>query len=338
MPEIEFSWVTAVAGIEVPVYMGSAYQTLVSTYDRSEVRLLKCTARGQDTYLPMLVRDLGNGQKEAYSAYGYGGLLGEVSLSGEDVECLRRFLSEASILAFFVRHSPFLANQKQWSDRLVELNRRTYAAELRRSDNFDSYLKAIPQKLRWSVNYARRAGLQVTFQALSECPPQRIQSFYRLYSGLMQQKQTSGYYLFSEAFFLEHARSLGEHCELAEIFDPWSGELIAGAFFLLDASGWAHYHLSAATQGAMKQQGMEHLMASALQRYGNMNYRAMHLGGGHALDESDGLSRFKAKFADRKLDFSCTKLICNEAGYQAERARLPLKQPNFFLISDARGY
>jgi Acetyltransferase (GNAT) domain len=337
MAAIEFAWITAETEVEKHVYMGHAYQALLGTHDGSEARLLKCMAHGQSTYLPMLVRDLGCGQKEAYSAYGYGGLLGELHLSDTDVEALRCFLSGESILAFFVRHSPFLGNQRQWPDSLVEFNRRTYVAELRRSDHFDAYLKTVPQKLRWSVNYARRAGLQVSFQPLSQCPPERIQSFYWLYVGLMRQKQTSGYYLFSEAFFLEHARWLGEHCELAEIIAPGSGELIAGAFFLLDASGRAHYHLSAATLGAMKLQGMELLMTSALQRYGNMGYRALHLGGGHALDESDGLSRFKAKFADQKLDFSCTKLICDEAGYQAERARLPLKHPNFFLISDARG-
>lgn len=337
MSEIGFTWVSAASGVEIPAYMGKPYQTLLATHDGSEACLLRCTARGQSAYLPMLVRGLGNGQKEAYSAYGYGGLLGEISLSDTDVESLRRFLSNESILAFFVRHSPFLANQKQWPDSLVELNRRTYTTALGTSDSFDSYLKAIPQKLRWSVNYARRAGLQLAFRSLSECEPERIRAFYRLYAGLMQQKQTSGYYLFSEELFLEHARLLGAQCELAEIVNPENGSLIAGAFFLLDDIGWAHYHLSAATQGAMKLQGMELLMTSALQRYGNMGYRALHLGGGHALDESDGLSRFKAKFADRKLDFSCTKLICNEAGYQAERARLPLKHPNFFLISDARG-
>jgi serine/alanine adding enzyme len=338
MAAIEFAWIPAEAEVDRHVYMGRAYLTLLATHDGSEARLLKCTAHGQSAYLPMLVRDVGCGQKEAYSAYGYGGLLGELDLSDADVEALRGFLSEESILAFFVRHSPFLGNQRQWPDSLVELNRRTYAAELRRSDHFDAYLKTVPQKLRWSVNYARRAGLQVSFQPLSQCPPERIQSFYRLYVGLMQQKQTLGYYLFSEEFFLEHARLLGAQCELAEIVDPESGELIAGAFFLLDSSGWAHYHLSAATATAMKLQGMELLLASAIHRYGNMGLRALHLGGGHALDESDGLSRFKAKFADRKPDFSCTKLICNEAGYQAERARLPLKHPNFFLISDARGY
>lgn len=336
MSRMEFAWTSGVDGIAVPVYFGRAYQSLLADHDQTETRVLACTANGQTSHLPVLVRDLGNGQKEAYSAYGYGGLLGRHRLTDGDIKEMRHFLSDESVIAIFIRHSPFLANQQYWPQGLSELNRHTYAVTLQVSDNFDVYLKDIPQKLRWSVNYARRAGLQVTFSPLSKCMPDRIQAFYRLYAGLMQQKQTSGYYLFSEEFFHEHARSLGKHCELAEIVDPENGNLLAGAFFLLDESGWSHYHLSAATQSAMKLQGMELLIAAGLQRYGNMGYRALHLGGGHALDESDGLSRFKSKFSSERLDFCCTKLVCNEISYQRERARLPLKNPNLFLISDAR--
>lgn len=337
MSVIEFAWASTISGGKVPVYLGKPYQNLLANHDGSEARLIRCSTHGKNSYLPILVRELGGGLKEAYSAYGYGGILGEIFLSETDVDSLRRFLSEQFIIACFIRHSPFLANQHQWPSGITELNRHTYAVSLCKNENFDSYIKGIPQKIRWSVNYARRAGLQVTFCPLSECKPERIKAFYRLYAELMQQKKTSGYYLFSEDFFLEHVQFLGESGELAEIIDPENGELIAGAFFLLDETGWSHYHLSSATREAMKIQGMELLITSALQRYGNMGYRALHLGGGHSLDENDGLSRFKAKFADQKLEFSCTKLICDKVSYQTEYARMPLKNPNFFLISDARG-
>lgn len=337
MADVEFSWASEMAGVAAPVYMGHAYQSMLAENDRSKSRLLKCMTRGEAVYLPMLVKDLGDGCKEAYSAYGYGGLVGPLTLTDTDIEHMRHYLAAESILALFIRHSPFLTNQHRWPTSLTELNRYTYATTLQPSDSFDTYLKGIPQKLRWSVNYARRAGLQVTFRPLSECPTDRIRTFYQLYSGLMHQKQTSGYYLFSEDFFTEHGRALSAHCELAEILDEENGNLLAGAFFLLDETGWVHYHLSAATPSAMKLQGMELLIASALQRYGNSGYCNMHLGGGHALDESDGLSRFKSKFSTERLDFYCTKLVCDMGSYQCERAKIPLKNPTYFLISDARG-
>ncbi len=325
------------AGLVAPVYMETTYQTMLSTYDGSDARLLKCSTKGATGYLPILIRDLGNDCREAYSAYGYGGLLGDLKLSKLETDQLQCFLASESILAIFIRHSPFLSNHNQWPTSSTELNRYTYSTVLKPSENFDTYLASIPQKLRWSVNYARRAGLHVTFHSLADCSTDRISAFYQLYSELMHQKQTSAYYHFSEDFFIDHAHTLHAHCELAEVHDEENGNLLAAAFFLFDETGWVHYHLSAATPSAMKLQGMELLMASALQRYGNSDYHKMHLGGGHALDERDGLSRFKSKFSTERLDFFCTKLVCNAEAYRSERAKNPLKNPNFFLISDARG-
>lgn len=337
MSKIEFAWAVEVPSEVAPAYMGHPYQQMLAAHDGSEARILKCCARSETAYLPVLVRDLGVGQTEAYSAYGYGGLLGQLSMSEAHIEAMCRFLSGESILAIFIRHSPFLWNQRFWPESLIELNRHTYSVTLQPCETFDDYLRGIPQKMRWSVNFARRSGLSVSFRPLADCPGSRIQAFYYLYSGLMLQKQTSGYYLFSEQFFLDHANALGDQCELVEVVNQETGCLLAAAFFLLDDSGMVHYHLSAALPEAMKHQGMELLLASAIHRYGNRKYRALHLGGGHALDESDGLSRFKAKFSTERLDFFCTKLVCDTVGYQRERDRMPLKNTTMFLISDARG-
>jgi hypothetical protein len=337
MNSLKFTWVSEAAGVAAPVYMGHAYQSMLGKYDGSESRILKCMARGEASYLPMLVKELGNGRKEAYSAYGYGGLIGALTLSDKVVDHLRDHLASESILALFIRHSPFLANQNRWPIGSIEFNRFTYARRLHPSENFDAFLIEIRQKLRWSVNYARRAGLRISFHPLSECSADRIRSFYRVYSGVIQKKQTSDYYIFSEDLFLEHSRALTSRCELAEIIDGITGEQLAGVFFLIDDTGWVHYHLSAATPRAMKLQGMEFLMVSALQRYGNSGCTNMHLGGGHSSDESDGLSRFKLKFSTERLDYCCTKLICDKEVYQHERERVSLKNPSYFLISDARG-
>ncbi|MBT8568329.1 GNAT family N-acetyltransferase [Polynucleobacter paneuropaeus] len=337
MAELKFSWAQDIVGFTPSGYMGKEYQGLFASYDNAIPRLLLCDVGHKRAYLPILSKRLSENYCEAYSAYGYGGLLGDITMSDTDVNSLKTFMSAEGVSALFIRHSPFLNNQKQWPSNIVELNRQTYATSLQFNDSFEDYLKAIPQKLRWSVNYSRRAGLCVTFYSSTEFPKEHLRSFHELYSELMRQKKAFDYYLFSEDFFLEHAKLLGDNLEFAEIIDPKTGELMAGAFFLLDETGWIHYHLSAATQEAMKLQVMELLMTSALYRYGRSGFKALHLGGGHSLDEGDGLSRFKVKFSDQKLSFCCTKLICDELTYEVERARLPLRNPNLFLISDARG-
>lgn len=335
--EFVYEWVQpqALPG-DAPIYMNERYQSLLAAQDGSEARLLTCRAGNQVAWVPLLVREVGDGSREAYSAYGYGGIFGGLSLTDEAIDGLRAYLADVGIVALFLRHSPFLANQSALPDHLTRLNRITYAATLQGEGTFTDYLARVSQKLRWSANYALRAGLTVEFHRLKECSQENILAFYRQYATLMAAKGTSDYYRFSESFFLDHARRLGDDCELAKVTDS-EGQFLAGAFFLLDKSGWAHYHLSAASNESMKLQGMELLMLSALHRYGQRGLTALHLGGGHALDESDGLSRFKSKFADRKLEFHCSSVVCDVVSYARERERLPLVHPSLFLISDARG-
>lgn len=334
---VKYAWATPRSMPDAaPIYMRERYQSLFAAHDGCEAKLLACRAGDLRSWLPMLVRDMGGGVREAYSAYGYGGFFGDLTLEEADIDSLRRHLADEGIVALFLRHSPFLNNRRALPDSLSRLNRHTYAATLQAEESFSQLLARIPQKLRWSANFASRAGLKVHFHPLSDCPDEKILAFYREYVALMAAKDTSDYYHFSESFFLDHARRLGGDCELAEVVDG-SGQFLGGAFFLLDQAGWVHYHLSTARREAMRLQGMELLMLSAFHRYGGRGHRSLHLGGGHSLDETDGLSRFKAKFASVKLDFHCTSLICDERTYLHERARLPLAYPSFFLISDARG-
>ena len=87
----------------------------------------------------------------------------------------------------------------------------------------------------------------------------------------------------------------------------------------------------------MKKQGMEFLLSSAIFHYGKKGFHSMHLGGGHNINEKDGLSFFKMKFADNKLDFYCSKIVCNKKLYEEEVNSKYIKNKEFFLISKARG-
>ena len=335
--DVDFDWAPPDAvPANAPIYMDARYQSLIAEHDGSDARVLLCRAGERTAQLPLLVRDLGPRAREAYSAYGYGGFLGDPMLSADAIGGLRRHLADDGIVALFLRHSPFLANQAAMPGGLSRLNRLTYAADLQRDNSFAAFLARVPKKLRWSANFALRAGLRVVFHPLSDGADEKILAFYAQYRAVMEAKGTAGYHLFSEHFFLEHARRLGGDCQLAEVTND-RGDFLGGAFFLVDRSGWVHYHLSAAPRETMKLRAMELLILSALHRFGNAGYRALHLGGGHALDESDGLSRFKSKFASHKLEFHISTLVCDETSYQRERARLPLAHPGFFLVADARG-
>lgn len=318
----------------LPLYFDVRYQTIMATYGNSKLALLTAKVNDEVNLLPMLVKNLGDGICEAYSAYGYGGFIGNIKLSSQQVESLKCYLAETGIVSLFIRHSPFLNNKNLIPAESSELLKYTYTVDLTYHDTFTNYLKTIPRKQRSTARSALKKGINVEFYPLNCCAYKKLQLFYTIYRDLASNKGFSDFHKLSESFFLDHAKVLKSDCEFAEITDS-NGQVIGGALFLIDSTGWIHYHFSAVMRGQGREI-MEYLILRAIYKYGNQGYLAIHLGGGHKLDESDGLSIFKRKFATRTMEFYCSKLICNQATYERERSRLPLKHSSRFLISDAR--
>jgi|TARA_B110000879_G_scaffold169154_1_gene218999 hypothetical protein len=320
-------------------YFNDAYQDLFSRYDgatRGHVRIEK---EGKVFFLPFLRSKIGEDAYEIYSAYGYGGFWPKVDLNFDETIELLDALKFNKIICAFLRHSPFLANHSALLPEYIELNRYTYIRDLRADEDLLDFCAEANQKVRWSVKYALRNGLEVRFTPLCECSHAQIENFYNIYSALMLEKGDANYYLFSEEIFLQHSNGLsGELAELIMMDETGNEELYAASFFLTDnLESNVHYHLSASVHAAKKLQGMELLMAEAIVRYGAQGFAKLHLGGGHRLDEEDGLSRFKKKFSSGKIPFYCSKLISDSTRYLEERDRIPVVNKNYFLITDARG-
>ena len=321
------------------IYQQSSYQQLIAPRHQAELRWLKFSRNDAGIcYLPLQVRSIEFGIYEAFSSYGYGGFCGDlIRLSEADVDQLAGFLAQSGICSLFVRHSPFLANQDQWPSTHLEPNRVTYESSLPNQEEYEAYLRVLPQKLRWSVNHARKAGyiIEAVSKPLS-C--NALEEFYQLYLERMKENKSDPFYIFNLTFFRNHFSLLGGQCRLMLVREPIVGSIVAGAMFLLDpCNGMVHYHLSAASKEGMAAQVMEHLLVTAMFKFSQEGFQRMHLGGGHRLDESDGLSRFKRKFAQKSLEFKITKLICDATLYQALRKELVLTDSSLFLIGDARG-
>jgi hypothetical protein len=324
--------------ISSSIYAEPAYLEMFAEASGASLHVMEGNHEGYRFTLPLLVRTLEEGTAEAFSAYGYGGVTSDCSPSKPlDLDAIKSFLAREGIVGAFIRHSPFLDNQAWLPIAQREFNRTCYSRELRGGMDIETFAASVDQKLRWSINRARKAGLCVSFISSDRWNQADILSFQNIYSELMMAKGTDPSYLFSEAFFLGHNR-FGPRCELALVRPEDSGDILAAAFFLLDdKTGWVHYHLSASHRDRLKSQPMELLLAEASVHYGNRGFRQFHLGGGHAADGQDGLSRFKRKFSSVEIPFFISKWICNVEKYEKSRAHKPLRYPGLFLISDARG-
>lgn len=336
---LSFSWTTIPQLRGACIYQRQAYQALMAKKLGASVQYLQLSdVNGGVSYLPLLVRRVFARTSEAFSAHGYGGLFGDnVLLRQCDIKQLSLFLAEAGICCLFVRHAPFLANQRYWPESTLTLNRITHQVDLRLNASIQEYLQTLPQKLRASINHAIRS--QLRFEKTNSITLEAdLATFHSLYSERMRLLNAESFYRFDRSFFHEQSKQLANSCVLMTVRSEPLGEMVAGAVFLIDFEhSHVHYHLSAATVEGMRHQAMEFLLGMAIYEFGREGFKLMHLGGGHTLEETDGLSRFKYKFSNKRLGFYISKLICDPATYHGLREEIPLKHPSLFLLGDAIG-
>jgi hypothetical protein len=340
MPPVVLGFGWCHSGIqEGCIYQRPPYQALMASRCGAAQRVLRLASHdGSIARIPLLVRSLKGGGAEAFSAYGYGGLCGDpCCIADVDLHNLKMFLAKEGICCLFLRHAPFLGNHEFWPDSVLEVNRRTYEVCLSHGAGFDALLSSLPQKLRASVNRATRSGLTVEAADLFSWD-HRLEAFHRLYEARMCALDSEPFYRFDLPFLQSHRKLLGGACRLLVVRCAATDSVVAGALFLIDEEArHVHYYLSAANEYALRCQGMELLMIAAIHDFGMEGFSILHLGGGHRLDETDGLSRFKRKFASKRLEYCVSRIICDQGTYDYYRELLPLRYPSLFLIADARG-
>ncbi|MDN5343774.1 MAG: hypothetical protein PWP28_2655 [Oceanotoga sp.] len=318
--------------IKNSIYFDKNYNKIFAEYDESNFVVIKLIKNNKISFLPLLLHKIED-YYEAYSSYGYGGIVGDIDyLSEKDFEEIIEFCKSNKIIDIFIRNAPFLNNYKIIPDKFNFFNRITYTKVLNKCASFSDFKKDLNQKIRWSINYAIRNSLDVKIKKYDEINDYDLENFYNLYNKVMSFRQTSDYYYFSKYFFEKTFKTLKEKCDLFYI--EKSNKFIAASLFMLD-DDYVHYHFSALDRDYSKYQPMELLMSKAIYEYGNLGYKYLHLGGGLSLDASDGLSRFKRKLSDFESKFYISKIICDKDKYNYFRDHYDIRN-NLFLIKDAK--
>tara|TARA_Y100000739_G_C20585750_1_gene455176 strand:- start:591 stop:1595 length:1005 start_codon:yes stop_codon:yes gene_type:complete len=331
---MRFSLIEDLKDEEYCIYFSKSYQELFSRIYNSNFKFIKFDYLDKTIYLPLIFRKLKDNNYEAFSSYGYGGLIGEdIKLRDIDIINLRSFLSSQNVHSLFIRHSPFLQNHNFWPEELLEANRISYESSLSSFLDFNSFKKKLGQKIRASINHAEKNNYLPNY--VEKPLLKTLNDFYELYVSRMNELSASKFYYFDYKFFEDHFLNLAERCKLLTIQNSRS-KIVAGAIFLCDPkSKMVHYHLSASSKEAFRHQCNELLISYAIFFFGKSGYKKLHLGGGIKYDESDGLSRFKKKFSDSKKVFYITKLICNSDLYNQTRNSFQIDKSELFLIGDA---
>ncbi len=331
---MRFSLIDGLRDDEFCIFFSKSYQELFARIYNSDFKCIKIENSEKITYLPLIIRKLKDHNYEAFSSYGYGGLIGEkIKLSNKDIKSLKNFLCKKNIHSLFIRHSPFLENHNLWPDELIEANRITYETSLTFSSDYISFKKTLKQKIRSSINHTEKSNFSINY--VEKPIESSLKDFYELYLTRMNEISVEKFYYFDYKLFKGHFEKFSERCKLITIHDS-KAQIVAGAIFLCDPKlKIVHYHLSASSREGLRHQCNELLISYAIFIFGNEGYQRIHLGGGIKLDESDGLSRFKRKFSNNKKVFYITKLICNPDLYFQTRSSFKIKNKEYFLIGDA---
>lgn len=297
--------------------------------ENDEITYLSFTSSTTNVFAAFFKRAINDGWSELIDPYGYGGFVGEGKLTLTDMNNLKIFLKDHSILNLLIRHNPSLHNVEKLPKTHVEFNRKTYVIECHRhgsAENIDS----INAKFRRSLRRAARVPLTVTIENLDNSKS-NYDRFKVMYRQTMLKRQAANFYFFDDDFF-DRLTLFKYPLKLITVLNA-ENIIRAAAIIILDkANSLAYYHLGASIGENHEMELLFSKMAHYLHHDG-INY--LNLGGGLSTDGDDGLSAFKRKLSDLSEDFYVSK-FCTDHQYSTElKLRLGISASPYFLVSEA---
>jgi len=299
------------------VYFSAAYGHALEVRDVSRIQQwVKVSSSNGEFQLPLMLTELGNGQFEAQSPYGYSGMyLG----SGNSPEVhrdawrsARELLLDFGVVSIFLRHAPFEPRSVEIA-RTFEGIEHTVVSSTIAIDTVkkDDVWNAMRGRARTAVRKALNAGMT------AEVIPARREdlvagsNFRRLYESTMQRLEADRQHYYSDAYYSMLLRGLGEGLQLATVYSS-AGEAVAASLVMVDKSG-VHYHLSGSNPVATRDGANNLLVWSILEWSANAGHSLVHLGGGTS--RLDSLYKFKASFGGEDLPFTVGRVIVNSSAY-----------------------
>jgi hypothetical protein len=300
-------WDSILARTAHDFYHLPGYARLSARVQDGEARgLLVSDGRG-DLLLPLVLRDIPGGGRDATSPYGYPGPLTVGSDPGFLADALRMagaFLGDEGVVSLFVRFHPLL-NPPPGGVETIVRHGDTIAIDLHLTE--EESLRQTRRNHRVQIDRARKAGHRVILDA----GPEHDESFRRLYRETMARLGASPFYFFDDRYFIELRAVLGDHLHLA-IVEIERETAAAGLF--VETQGIVQYHLSG-TDERFRREVPTKLMFDEVRRWAReRGHRWLHLGGGLGFSE-DSLFRFKAGFSSRRCPFHSLRMILRPLEY-----------------------
>ncbi len=259
--------------------------------------------------LPVILRDIPFGGRDAISPYGYPGPLveggGGAAFTAAALRVGIDALREAGLVSLFVRYHPLL-NDEPPSD---------VGTVVRHGDAVCIDL-SLPEDVHWRQtreNHRRdiRRAIDRGQSARIDTEWANFAAFERLYADTMERRHATAFYRFDERYFDGLRQALGERIHLAVA--ERDGVVVSAALFV-ETAGIVQYHLSG-SDGSDGSVLLTKVLIDYARRWAKARGdRWLCLGGGVG-GRDDSLLRFKRGFSPLARSFWTQRVVMDEQAY-----------------------
>ena len=264
--------------------------------------------------VPLIVRTLIDGTHDAISPYGYSGVYASPSLSSAQIHeawsATVTCLKELGVISVLLRHSPLVPQAPDLPGlRSIISGHPTIVLE---PVDHDSAWSGLEKNCRKKIRKALKNGYTGKVRLATSQDLESGSDFRRLYEQTMQRLDAASLYFFSENYYRELLKGVGENLFLAEVRNH-EGVVVSSALLMRHAQR-LHYHLAGSNLGDARMGVNNLLIWTATQFAIAQGLRQFHLGAGVGL--RDSLFDFKRKFGGRELEYSVSGRIIDDDLYQ----------------------
>jgi serine/alanine adding enzyme len=306
------------------VYFLPGYGQAASLADDGEWILLE--AFDGAWQVPLIMRTLADGARDAISPYGYSGVYASPSLSaaqiGQAWSATIERLRKLGVISVLLRHSPLVTQAPEMPEMpampempempgMIPVLRGHPTIVLEPADS-DSAWSGLAGTCRTRIRKAIKNGYTSDVRQASSEDLAPFSDFRRLYEGTMARLDAAPLYFFSDQYYKGLLESLSSNLLIAEVRDA-AGVPVSSAL-LMRHGHMLHYHLAGSSPDDARLGTNNLMMWTATQFAVGQGLRQFHLGGG--LRGRDGLFHFKHTFGGRELEYSVSGLIVDDEPYR----------------------
>ena len=299
------------------VYHLAEYACVASKHEGGEAVAFYVEETDHALLMPLLVRGLPAelcapaSWCDAISPYGYPGPIATKGFPSEILAdallSFRTLARERDIVSAFVRFNPFRSIPTSLFDGLGVIVNHGPVVYIDLAKSVDEWWAETRTAHRQDIARLIRSAYTVDMDDWDAYP-----AFRELYRITMQRLAASPFYYFSDEYFDDLRRLLGDRLHLCTVRSP-AGDVAAGGLFMLD-DGIVAYHLSG-TAESHRAKAPTKLMIDFARRWAKeQGASLLNLGGGFG-GSGSSLHHFKTGFSRSQTDFQTARIVFDHDRY-----------------------